>query len=101
MRKQQKWAELADALRERTREPHIVRNADGVEVMKTRTGEVPLSEGEFEVLWLLAMPLLLANIAGNYLGSRLALRGGDRVVRVALGSSMTLLLGSLIFKYMV
>jgi len=54
-----------------------------------------------KVLWLLAMPLLLANIAGNYLGSRLALRGGDRVVRVALGSSMTLLLGSLIFKYMV
>ena len=37
-------AELADALRERTREPHIIRNAQGVEVMKTRTGEVPLSE---------------------------------------------------------
>lgn len=37
-------AELADALRERTREPHIVRNADGVEVLKSRTGEVPLAE---------------------------------------------------------
>lgn len=37
-------AELADALRERTREPHIIRNAQGVEVLKTRTGEVPLSE---------------------------------------------------------
>lgn len=37
-------AELADALRERTREPHIIRNAQGMEVLKTRTGEVPLSE---------------------------------------------------------
>jgi len=37
-------AELADALRERTREPHIIRNAQGVEVLKSRTGEVPLSE---------------------------------------------------------
>lgn len=37
-------AELADALRERTREPHIVRNAQGVEVLKSRAGEVPLSE---------------------------------------------------------
>ena len=36
-------AELADALRERTREPRIVRNQDGVEVLKTRMGEEPLS----------------------------------------------------------
>ncbi len=37
-------AELADALRERTREPRIVRNGDGAEVLKTRVGEEPLSE---------------------------------------------------------
>src|SRR4051812_9770729 len=36
-------AELADALRERTREPRIVRNPDGIEVLKTRMGEEPLS----------------------------------------------------------
>ena len=36
-------AELADALRERTREPRIVRNQDGVEVLKTRMGEEPLA----------------------------------------------------------
>ena len=36
-------AELADALRARTREPRIVRNDDGVEVMKTRVGEEPLA----------------------------------------------------------
>jgi predicted TIM-barrel fold metal-dependent hydrolase len=36
-------AELADALRARTREPRIVRNDDGVEVLKTRVGEEPLA----------------------------------------------------------
>jgi len=36
-------AELADALRERTREPRIVRNQDGVEVLKSRMGEEPLA----------------------------------------------------------
>jgi len=37
-------AELADALRERTREPRITRNAEGMEVLKSRTGEEPLSK---------------------------------------------------------
>ncbi len=37
-------AELIDALRARTREPRIVRNQDGVEVLKTRIGEEPLSK---------------------------------------------------------
>ncbi len=37
-------AELIDALRVRTREPRIVRNQDGVEVLKSRTGEEPLSK---------------------------------------------------------
>ncbi len=36
-------AELASALRERTREPRIVRNGDGAEVLKARGGEEPLS----------------------------------------------------------
>ena len=37
-------AELADALRTRTREPRIVRNQDGVEVLKSRAGDEPLSQ---------------------------------------------------------
>ena len=38
-------AELADALRTRSREPRIVRNADGVEVLKaSRMGEEPLAK---------------------------------------------------------
>ena len=39
-----KPAELTEALRARTREPRIVRNADGVEVLKSRMGEDPLPE---------------------------------------------------------
>jgi predicted TIM-barrel fold metal-dependent hydrolase len=37
-------AELIDALRARTKEPRIARNQDGVEVMKSRIGEEPLSK---------------------------------------------------------
>jgi predicted TIM-barrel fold metal-dependent hydrolase len=37
-------AELIDALRARTKEPRIVRNQDGVEVLRSRVGEEPLSE---------------------------------------------------------
>ena len=43
-------AEVADALRARTREPRILRNADGVEVLKApRMGEAPLAEAFDEV----------------------------------------------------
>src|SRR5262245_3258109 len=37
-------AELIDALRARTKEPRIVRNQDGVEVVKSRIGEEPVSK---------------------------------------------------------
>ena len=37
-------AELAEAMRSRTTEPHIVRKPDGTEVVKSRAGEEPLSE---------------------------------------------------------
>jgi predicted TIM-barrel fold metal-dependent hydrolase len=37
-------AEVMDALRARTKEPRIVRNPDGVEVLKSRMGEEPLSK---------------------------------------------------------
>jgi predicted TIM-barrel fold metal-dependent hydrolase len=35
-------SELMDALRERTKEPRILRNAEGVEVLKSRAGEQPV-----------------------------------------------------------
>ena len=47
-------AELTDALRERTRDPRIVRNQDDVEVLKTRMGEEPLSHAFDDVVTYLA-----------------------------------------------
>jgi len=47
-------AELADPLRVRTTEPRIVRSQDGVEVLKTRTGEEPLTQAFDEVAFHLA-----------------------------------------------
>ena len=38
-----KPAEVADALRARSKEPRIPRNHDGVEVLKSRMGEEPLA----------------------------------------------------------
>ncbi len=49
-----KPAELIDALRARTREPRILRNAEGVEVLKTRMGEEPLSKAFDDVEFHLA-----------------------------------------------
>jgi predicted TIM-barrel fold metal-dependent hydrolase len=47
-------AELIDALRTRTKEPRIVRNQDGVEVLKSRIGEEPLSRAFDDVEFHLA-----------------------------------------------
>jgi predicted TIM-barrel fold metal-dependent hydrolase len=47
-------AELIDALRARTKEPRIVRNQDGVEVVKSRVGEEPLSKAFDDVEFHLA-----------------------------------------------
>src|SRR6266498_2981016 len=47
-------AELIDALRARTKEPRIVRNQDGVEVLRSRVGEEPLSEAFDDVQFHLA-----------------------------------------------
>src|SRR6185503_1250215 len=37
-------AELAEAMRSRTKEPRIVRNPDGTEMVKSRMGDAPVSE---------------------------------------------------------
>jgi len=47
-------AELIDALRARTKEPRIVRNQDGVEVVKSRIGEEPVSKAFDDVQFHLA-----------------------------------------------
>ena len=52
-----------------------------------------------KVLFLLGLPLAVANIAGGYLGSRLAIRKGEGVVRIFLLISLALLFVTLIWKY--
>lgn len=52
-----------------------------------------------EVLYALALPMSVANMAGNWLGARMALRQGAAMVRKCLFVSLTLLLGTLIYKY--
>ena len=47
-------SELTDALRARTREPRIVRNQDGAEVLKSRYGEEPLANAFDDVKFHLA-----------------------------------------------
>ena len=47
-------AEVADALRARTREPRIVRNQDGAEMLNSRYGEEPLSKAFDDVDFQLA-----------------------------------------------
>ena len=47
-------AELIDALRARTKEPRIVRNQDGSEVLKSRIGEEPVSKAFDDVEFHLA-----------------------------------------------
>ena len=52
-----------------------------------------------KVLFTLGIPLALANMAGNYLGSRLAIQQGAGVVRKFLCFSLALLFCTLIWRY--
>ncbi|MDD2634747.1 MAG: TSUP family transporter [Bacteroidales bacterium] len=52
-----------------------------------------------KVLFMISIPLALANITGNYLGSRLAIKKGESVIQIFLIIALVLLLISLIWKY--
>ncbi|MDR2010180.1 MAG: TSUP family transporter [Bacteroidales bacterium] len=52
-----------------------------------------------KVIFSLGIPLAIANIAGNLLGSRLAIKKGEKVIRFFLIIVFILLLISLIYKY--
>lgn len=54
-----------------------------------------------KVIYLLGIPLAIANIAGNYFGSNLAIKNGSNTVRFFLLLSLTILMISLIWKYAV
>lgn len=53
-----------------------------------------------KVYYVAALPMAMANIAGNIVGSRLALRGGPMVIRRMLLVSLSLLFISLIWRYL-
>ncbi|MDR0339935.1 MAG: TSUP family transporter, partial [Desulfovibrio sp.] len=52
-----------------------------------------------KVYFFVAVPMALANMTGNILGSRMALRGGPKIVRRMLLFSLSLLFVSLIWRY--
>lgn len=56
---------------------------------------------EGKVIFLLGLPLAIANVAGNYLGSSLAIKMGNNTVRVFLFISLSILFISLFWKYFV
>lgn len=58
-----------------------------------------LSEGK--VIFLLGLPLALANIAGNVAGSRLAIKKGAKIVRAFLLISLSGLFASLVWQYFI
>ncbi|MGE5507934.1 MAG: sulfite exporter TauE/SafE family protein [Chitinophagales bacterium] len=45
-----------------------------------------------QVIWLTALPMGLANIAGNWIGSGLAIKGGARVIKPVFGLVLAMLL---------
>lgn len=53
------------------------------------------------VLFALAIPMAIASMAGNWMGSRLAIRAGADMVRKFLLVSLTLLLATLVWRYWV
>ena len=49
------------------------------------------------ILWALGVPAALCNIAGNYVGSALALKSGAKVIRPMFLVVLTLLLGTVVY----
>jgi len=52
-----------------------------------------------KVLFLISIPLALSNMAGNFFGSRLAIKKGEKIIRFFLILAFALLLISLVWKY--
>ena len=53
------------------------------------------------VIWSVGLPMMAANIAGNWLGSRLAIKVGTEAVRRFLWVSLSLLLATLIWRFFI
>jgi uncharacterized membrane protein YfcA len=53
------------------------------------------------VLYMLAIPLVVMNLLGNHVGSSSALKYGPNLVKRTLTISLTLLIGSLAYKFII
>ena len=53
------------------------------------------------VMYLIAIPLALANMAGNYIGSRLALTRGEKIIKMFLIVVLIILMATLVWKYVI
>ena len=53
------------------------------------------------VIWSIGLPMMAANIAGNWLGSRLAIKVGTEAVRRFLWVSLSLLLATLVWRFFI
>ena len=60
---------------------------------------LPVTASGGVVLYKVALPCALANILGNQVGTRLAIRVGASAVRKFLYVTLTLLLGTLIYRF--
>ena len=54
-----------------------------------------------KIIYLIAIPLALANMAGNYLGSNLALSKGEKIIKLFLVIVLIILTVTLIWKYVI
>jgi len=54
-----------------------------------------------KVFYLLGIPLAIANMTGNYLGSHLAIKKGDKVIKFFLILVLIILSGTLIWQYFI
>jgi uncharacterized membrane protein YfcA len=53
------------------------------------------------VLYMLAIPLVVMNLLGNHVGSSSALKYGPNLIKRTLTISLTLLIGSLAYKFII
>lgn len=69
--------------------------------LASNTGALIVFLIEAKVVFLLGLPLAIANIAGNYLGSSLAIKKGSTVVKICLIIVLLILFISLFWNYFV
>ena len=54
-----------------------------------------------KVMYLIGIPLAAANMLGNFIGSKMALKKGENIIKPFLIIVLVILLISLIWKYLV